>query len=170
MIIDWAACRLGMPRCHREYRNGINFAICNYCDRQSEVHEFGGPRPRDVMERPPEDLDDDDHDRWHFVEVDCEFGGFRFICIAPEGAPCRMLPKCQHDGGGCVDYEGGHAIVCTAKDRVLIDTGECTVEAWINNGEECGRGDFQIPVTTEWNGDWWLWKPNFQEDNYEEMR
>jgi hypothetical protein len=96
-------------------------------------------------------------DRWHFVEVDCEWGGFRFICEAPEGAPCRCLPSCQHAGGRCADYEGGHADACT--DRTPVDTGECVIEPWIDNGEECGRGTARIPVATEWDGDWWLWKP-----------
>lgn len=96
-------------------------------------------------------------DSWHFVEVGCEWETFRFICEAPEGAPCRCLPSCQHAGGRCADYEGGHADACT--DRTPVDTGECVIEPWIDNREECGRGTARIPVVTEWDGDWWLWKP-----------
>jgi hypothetical protein len=150
-MIAWIACRLGYPLCHMEYRDGMNFAICNYCSMQSEIHALGGPHPRDFLAA------------WHYVEIDCEYGCFRFVCEAPEGSYCRMLPRCQHTGGGCVDYEGDHAIVCTEKDRVLVDTGECTIEPWIENGEECGRGSVRIPVTTEWSGDWWLWRPRGSE-------
>lgn len=41
----WAWCRLGRPRCHRVNLGGVHYAICDYCKRQSEVHEFGGPPP-----------------------------------------------------------------------------------------------------------------------------
>lgn len=51
----WAKlwCRLGRPRCHRELRNGIDYAMCDYCGRQSEVHEWGGPRPYPFLEEDP---------------------------------------------------------------------------------------------------------------------
>lgn len=99
-------------------------------------------------------------DQWHYVEIDCEYGGWRsttFKCEAPEGAPCRSLPLCQHTGGRCEDYEGGHADACT--DRTPIDTGECVIGEWINNSDETGRGTARIPVATEWDGDYWTWKP-----------
>lgn len=32
-------CWLGRPRCHRHVRSGIDYACCNYCHRQVEVHE-----------------------------------------------------------------------------------------------------------------------------------
>jgi hypothetical protein len=103
-------------------------------------------------ERPTHD------DQWHHVEIDCEsWSGFqRFICTAPVGAPCRSLPSCQHSGGRCEDYEGEHAHART--DRTLVDTGECVIGEWINNSEETGRGLARIPVATEWEGDFWIWK------------
>lgn len=97
-------------------------------------------------------------DQWHFVEMDCEYPSVdRFVCTAPEGAPCRSLPLCQHAGGRCEDYEGGHADACT--DRTPVDTGSCVIGEWIDNSEETGRGTARIPVATEWEGDFWIWKP-----------
>jgi hypothetical protein len=99
-----------------------------------------------------------ERDRFHFVEIDAEWGHQRFICLAPKGAACRMLPVCQFAGGRCADHEGEHAEDCTESDT-FADFGECIIEPWITNGEECGRGEVRIPVTTEWDGDWWLWRP-----------
>lgn len=42
---EWFRCKIGKPACHREWRKGINYAICNWCRRQSEVHQLGGPPP-----------------------------------------------------------------------------------------------------------------------------
>lgn len=98
-------------------------------------------------------------DQWHHVEIDCdEWLRFeRFVCTAPVGAPCRSLPSCQHAGGRCEDYEGNHADACT--DRAPVDTGGCVIGEWINNSDETGRGIARIPVATEWDGDYWIWKP-----------
>lgn len=57
----WVCCKLGRPVTYRkpyEYpgQYGLYFAMCKHCDRQAEVHEFGGPRPRDAPDSPPEDL------------------------------------------------------------------------------------------------------------------
>jgi hypothetical protein len=41
---NFLACKIGKPNCHREWRKGIDYAICNWCNRQSEVHSFGGPQ------------------------------------------------------------------------------------------------------------------------------
>jgi len=43
------ACFVGRPRCYRQREDGIDFAMCRYCHRQAEVHDFGGPRPRPRM-------------------------------------------------------------------------------------------------------------------------
>lgn len=99
-----------------------------------------------------------EHDRWHSVALDCESGWAKFECTAPEGAECRSLPRCQHHGGPCADYEGGHGDPNTC-DLTPVDTGECVIAAWINEGDECGRGELRIPVTTEWVDDWWTWTP-----------
>lgn len=105
--------------------------------------------------------EENDRDRHHRVELDVEgFGSsmVRFLCDAPEGSACRMLPACQHDGG-CRDNEGHHGGDCTEADRILVDTGECVIEPWIEDGDETGRGTITFPVTTSWDGDSWLWTP-----------
>lgn len=96
-------------------------------------------------------------DEFHWVEIDCDYMSTTFICEAPHGAPCRSLPSCQHAGGRCYDHEGNHADACT--DRTPVDTGECVIQPWIENGDETGRGTTRIKVTTEWDGDWYLWRP-----------
>lgn len=95
-------------------------------------------------------------DQWHFVDIGAEYMDVTFVCEAPVGAPCRSLPSCQHAGGRCEDYEGGHADACT--DRVLVDTGSCVIGDWIDNSDETGRGVLRVPVATEWEGDFWIWK------------
>ncbi len=94
-------------------------------------------------------------DRWHSIEID-EYANAMFRCEAPEGSPCRCLPACQFGSGPCIDCEGGHAGDCPG-DLTPLDTGECVIEPWINNYDECGRGLVRIAVTTEWTGDTWAW-------------
>ena len=101
----------------------------------------------------------DDADRWHSVRIDMfGLGEPLFICQAPVGAPCRSLPACQHIGGACAENDGDHSGDCPG-ELAPVDTGRCVVEEWINNGEETGRGSVAIPVTTQWDGNWWLWSP-----------
>ncbi len=72
----------------------------------------------------------------------------KIVCIAPEGAPCRMV--CSE----CDEVCAGHP------DRNdLHDMGECNEALWINAGdpEECGSGTVRLPIRVAWQGEYYEW-------------
>lgn len=99
----------------------------------------------------------------HSVKIRFESGEWptvTFTCTAPEGATCRMVPKCMYEGGRCYDLEGHHSSECDPdRDREQVDAGECVVKTWIDiDPSIMGAGEISLPVATEWTGDDWLFK------------
>lgn len=105
-------------------------------------------------------------DEFHYVEIELDPGygmGVRFICEAPEGSPCRMVPSCFLPGGTCAENEGYHLIEMLGDSLVRcagredrVDGGECCAKSWIDiEPDIMGQGTIKLPVTTEWTGDDW---------------
>lgn len=101
-------------------------------------------------------------DEYHFIELDLADGiSAEFKCTAPEGAECRKIPQCFRDDT-CNGADGYHNEDCPGIDGnpVIVEVNYCNVSEWINNSDVnwTGSGTVTLPVTTEWDGDDWIWR------------
>lgn len=103
----------------------------------------------------------------HFVTIDLELNFIadrpNLICKAPADAMCHAVYTCGCESwfeGGVEDGKPWHAPGDYSEPEYgrhvgVFDPTECNLRDWAENSDECLRGTVTLPVTAEWEGDYY---------------